>query len=90
MNAAIDRSWFCLPLNPFPRCNKVTKKAGYGGSDTYKTMLLNLFCIVYILVQSSNRSARITSIFQKTQNSTKSENSDNKTGAYSSFKITKT
>ena len=42
-----------------------------------------------MLVQSSNRSARIMSIFQETQNSKVSENSDNKTGDYSSFKITK-
>ena len=42
-----------------------------------------------ILVQSSNRSARIMSIFQGIQNSKISENSDNKTGDYSSFKITK-
>ena len=44
---------------------------------------------ICILVQSSNRSARTMSIFQEKLNSKKSENSDNKTGDYSSFKITK-
>ena len=42
-----------------------------------------------ILVQSSDRSSRIMSIFQETQNSKQSENSDNKTGVYSSFKFIK-
>ena len=48
--------------------------------------ILYLICI---LVQTSNRSARILLIFQETQNSKISENSGNKTGDYSPFKITK-
>ena len=43
---------------------------------------------IYTLAQSVNWSARIMSIFQETWNGKKSENSDNKTGDYSSFKIT--
>ena len=42
-----------------------------------------------ILLRSSDRSARIMSIFQETRNSKQSENSDNKTGDYSSFKFSK-
>ena len=34
------------------RCNKVTMKALYGGSDTYKKQLQNLFRIVYIKMHS--------------------------------------
>ena len=52
-------------------------------------MRLNCVAFVYILVQRYNQSARIMSIFQETQNSKISENSDNKTGDNSSFKITK-